>query len=111
MLDLPNLPAGWCCYVLLRSDGSYDCRISSNLSQHIRERAFNHNSGEALYEQPIALVWYESTKDRRSAAVRQRLIRDSSQRHNRKRAGKCVPFEGSGNNVWIPLVSPSSAAK
>jgi len=109
--DLPALPAGWCCYVLLCSDGSYDCGITSNLPQHVRESTCRTNSGKAPHNQPIAVVWYEAAKQRRNAAIRQQQIKGWNEGRKRNRAGRCVPFEGSGNNVWIPLVSIPSSAK
>jgi hypothetical protein len=33
--DIPDLPDGWCCYLLLCSDGSYYCGITSKLPSSI----------------------------------------------------------------------------
>ena len=110
-LDLPNLPAGWCCYIVVRSDGMYDCGISSNLSQEIQRNSLNNGSGSPAGEGPIALVWYEPARDRHGATVRQQKIQAWNAGQNHRRARKCVPFEGAGKNVWIPLASSHSAAK
>ena len=96
---------------MLRSDGSYDCGISSNLSQQIRENSLNHGAPEPAQERPIALVWYEPTRNRRGAASRQQKIRAWSEGRNHTRGRKCVPFEGTGKNVWIPLAASNSATK
>ncbi len=108
---MPNLPAGWCCYVVVRSDGTYDSGISSNLSQEIRDNSLNNSSADPASEEPIALVWYEPARDRRGATVRQQKIQAWNAGQNHKRSRKCVPFEGAGKNVWIPLAASHSAAK
>lgn len=104
LLGMSNLPAGWCCYVLLCSDGFYDSGVSSNLARHIRKNGLSNHSGAAAPEQPVALVWYESTRDSKGAASRQQKLKAWSEGQRVTKAGKCVPFEGSGKNVWIPLV-------
>jgi tRNA/rRNA methyltransferase len=75
MAKLPEFPPGWHCYLLLCASGSYYCGITSNLADRIRDHASGKGSSYTKKVRPIAFVWYESHKSRRSAASRERQIK------------------------------------
>jgi len=71
----PDLPSGWCCYLLSCSDGSYYCGATSNLARRIRDHFSGRGSGYTKKLKPVALVWYESHSDRHQATVREKQIK------------------------------------
>jgi putative endonuclease len=75
-----SLPAGWCCYLLLCSDNSYYCGMTSNLPQRLVHHSSGRGSGYTKGTKPIALVWYEACIDRSSAALRERQLKKWSHR-------------------------------
>jgi putative endonuclease len=55
-----DLPTGWCCYLLLCSDGSYYCGLASHLPSRLRQHASGRGSSYTKRTRPKALVWFET---------------------------------------------------
>jgi|GEM_PF-3667789 putative endonuclease len=68
--NIPNFGPGWCCYLLLCSDGSYYCGIASNLATRVRDHASGKGSGYTKEIKPVALVRYDHHTNRRASAPR-----------------------------------------
>jgi putative endonuclease len=93
MLKLPEFPPGWCCYLLLCSDDSYYCGITSNLVQRVRDHSSGKGSGYTKGVKPVALVWYESHEDRHGAAGREKQIKGWSREKKERLANGHSEFE------------------
>ncbi|MCI0402167.1 MAG: GIY-YIG nuclease family protein [Acidobacteria bacterium] len=98
-------PPGWYCYLLLCSDDSYYCGLTSNLNSRLRHHASGKGSGYTKATKPIALVWHERHGHRASAAARERQLKKWS--HAKKRALASGSENGFafGNRVWVSLGS------
>jgi putative endonuclease len=103
MPQLPELPPGWSCYLLLCSDDSYYCGITSNLAQRVRDHSSGKGSGYTKGVKPIALVWYETHEDRHGAAERERQIKGWSREKKKELASGHSDFEGLGTRVMASL--------
>ena len=103
MATLLEFPSGWCCYLLLCSDGSYYCGITSDLAGRIRDHSSGKGSGYTKGFKPISLVWYESHSNRHSAAERERQIK--SWNHDKKRglAEGEKRYLGMGKRMMVSL--------
>jgi len=98
-----KFPAGWCCYLLLCSDGSYYCGITTELKQRVRDHASGKGSGYTKGAKPIALVWYEPHPNRSSAARRERQMKNWSHGKKKGLAEGRPQFKGIGAPVWVSL--------
>jgi putative endonuclease len=103
MLNLPEFPPGWHCYLLFCSNASYYCGITSNLRRRIRDHSLGKGSGYTKASKAVALVWYESLKDRRHAAERERQIKAWNHDKKKRLAEGKSGFEGLGTPAWVPL--------
>ena len=103
MLKLPELPSGWCCYLLLCSDDSFYCGITSNLAHRIRDHSSGKGSGYTKGANPVALVWYEPHDSRLRAAKRESQIKCWSREKKRRLANGGSAFEGLGRCVLVSL--------
>ena len=93
--DLPDLPKGWCCYLLLCADGSYYCGLTGDLKQRLLDHASGRGSKYTRGTMPTALVWFEHYSSRERAARREREIKKWGRR-NKELLAK--------NGVWVSLV-------
>jgi putative endonuclease len=100
----PDLPAGWCCYLLLCSDRSYYCGIASDLTARIRDHASGKGSGYTKKLKPLALVWFEPHRNRLSAAGREEQIKHWNHEKKRRLAEGEREFEGCGKRIMVSLV-------
>jgi len=101
----PALPTGWCCYILLCSDGSYYCGMSSNLAKRMTHHSTGRGSGYTKKIAPRALVWYEFLTTRQRAAAREKQIKTwSSVKKTILIHGKSASF-CFGTRVWMSLSS------
>ena len=103
MSKLPEFPPGWHCYLLLCSDASYYCGITSNLANRLRDHASGKGSGYTKNAKPVAFVWYEPHGDRHGAAGRERQIKAWGKEKKRKLVNGDSPFADMGTRVWVSL--------
>jgi putative endonuclease len=96
-------PAGWCCYLLLCSDGSYYCGIAANLSRRIHDHGSGKGSGYTKAFKPIALVSYELHRNRHSAAEREKQIKSWSHEKKEELAEGEKRYSGMGKRVTVSL--------
>ena len=94
-LYLPHLPNGWCCYLLLCTDGSYYCGLTGDLKRRILDHASGKGSNYTKGTKPTALVWFERCPTRELAVQREREIKKWSRRKKELLAK---------NGVWVSLV-------
>lgn len=103
MATLSEFLPGWYCYLLLCNDGSYYCGITSNLTNRIRDHASGKGSGYTKENKPVALVWYESHKNRRSAAARENQIKNWNREKKCQLADGEPPYPKIGKLTRVPL--------
>ena len=103
---LADLPSGWCCYLLLCSDSSFYCGITSNLPPRLRHHASGKGGAYTKGEKPMALVWFERHPDRHGAAKREAQIKKWSHIKKEKLGRGESPFDQVGTRVWVSLDSP-----
>ena len=103
MIALPDSPKGWCCYLLVCSDGSYYCGIASNLASRVRHHASGKGSGYTKRLKPVALIWFESHPNRHSAAAHEKQIKSWSHEKKRALAEGGREFEGLGIRMMVSL--------
>jgi putative endonuclease len=103
MLPLPNLPSGWCCYLLLCDDSSYYCGVTSDLGQRVRDHTFGKGGGYTKETKHRALVWYERHDDRGSAAAREKQIKNWNKTKKLKLSKGQPPFVDQGAPVLVSL--------
>ena len=101
--NIPELPTGWCCYLLLCSDGSYYCGITSNLLHRIRDHASGKGGTYTKGTKPLALVWYSSERDRHAAARREQQIKGWGKGKKQKLAGGDPALTEMGSPVLVSL--------
>jgi predicted GIY-YIG superfamily endonuclease len=94
-LELPNLPQGWCCYLLLCEDGSYYCGLTGDLKQRVLDHTSAKGSKYTRGIKPKALVWFENHPSRERAARREREI---------KKWGRTKKEILARSGVWVSLV-------
>jgi putative endonuclease len=99
----PILPHGWCCYLLLCSDGSYYCGITSNLLHRIRDHASGKGGTYTKAMKPVALVWYCTEPNRHAAAKREQQIKRWGNEKKQKLASGDPAFSGIGSPVSVSL--------
>jgi predicted GIY-YIG superfamily endonuclease len=98
-----DFPPGWHCYLLLCSDGSYYCGITSYLSDRIRDHSTGKGSGYTKGFKPVSLVCYEVHRDRRSAALREKQIKSWSHEKKQGLAEGNSRYDGMGIRVTVSL--------
>jgi putative endonuclease len=103
MRELREFPPGWCCYLLLCSDDSYYCGITSNLAHRIRDHSSGKGSGYTKGAKPAALVWCEPHESRFRAAKRESQIKRWSREKKKLLANGHSVFEGIGRSVMVSL--------
>jgi predicted GIY-YIG superfamily endonuclease len=95
VLQLPEFPTGWCCYLLLCQDDSYYCGLTGNLKQRMLDHAGAKGSKYTRGTKPKALAWFEHYPSRERAARREREI---------KKWGRSKKELLANTGVWVSLV-------
>jgi putative endonuclease len=101
MTKCSEFPSGWHCYLLLCSDDSYYCGITSDLTKRIRDHFSGKGSGYTKRFKPVELVWYESHQDRHRAAGREKQIKSWSREKKEALAGRRSNLENRANVVFL----------
>jgi predicted GIY-YIG superfamily endonuclease len=103
MANSGNSPFRWCCYLLICSDGSYYCGITSALAERIRDHFSGRGLGYTKAFKPVWLVWYEVHRNRHSAAEREKQFKSWSRDNKRGLAEGEARYAGMGNQVTVSL--------
>jgi predicted GIY-YIG superfamily endonuclease len=98
-----ELPNGWACYLLLCSDDSFYCGMTSNLRGRLRQHRSGKGSEYTKGTRPLALVWYEAAASRNEAAARERQIKNWKHMKKRSLQEGTLMLSDRAQSVWVSL--------
>jgi predicted GIY-YIG superfamily endonuclease len=102
-LATPNLPTGWCTYMLICLDGSYYIGLTDNLAQRLQDHASGKGPTYTKTTKPKLLVWYESHPQREAAAARERQLKRWTRAKKHALARRELQLSPAAIRPWVSL--------